>query len=255
MKEQIRKLILERNEKLNATFEEKAHIYNIGQQELTSVTRFKHKFFPFDAKEVAKQCAARNKNGKTAKDYLKEWDETAKFGTHIHKLIEDYINGKELNELEKKQITHAIRFIETAGFENIATEIKVYSPVLGLAGTIDWIAIDKKGRLWIIDWKTTKTITETNIYEKANYPLNHLDNAKSIGYAFQTSVYKFILDNEYKLPAKIYGIMIVQLNFNKTVNIFSSENGKLPYLEKEIIQTLFTEDDFYAENLIKSTQN
>lgn len=239
----IKQQILKRNEELQTTYIDESHTYFAGKQKLISVTTFKHKFFPFDAEQVAQRLENYSKGKKKAEEYLQEWKEAAEFGTHIHGLIENHVNGLILTPSEKQQIQHALNFLSDYGFEHVAAEIKVYSPSLGLAGTIDWIAKDKEGKLWIVDWKTTKTITERNPYEKANTPLNHLDNAKSLGYAFQTSIYKFILDNEYKLPEKIHGIMIVQLNLNKTYNVFSSENGKLPYLEKEVIATVFNYED------------
>ena len=84
-------------------FEEESHTYTVkGVGEMTSVSTVIKKFFnEFDALKVSlRKC---DNNHAKAKRLREEWDakgaEASLAGTHLHKEIEESINGKTTPEL------------------------------------------------------------------------------------------------------------------------------------------------------------
>ena len=115
--------------------------------------------------------------GKYFEDWLKkvgysaEWivKKAAEEGTLVHEMIEDWLNGKELNFLYEngnpKMPTHVwqmfLRFVdfwETYKPTLIEAEVHLFSDEIQVAGTCDLVCeieIDGKMERWIIDFKTS----------------------------------------------------------------------------------------------------
>jgi hypothetical protein len=102
-------------------------------------------------------------------------------GTEVHQLIEDYLNGKELNFLNTNNHPQyspnvwqmVLRFVEWWEMYKptlIDTEIHLFSDEFNVAGTCDLICeIDNE--LWVIDFKTSNNLhtsyeLQTAIYGK-----------------------------------------------------------------------------------------
>lgn len=82
---------------------------------------------------------------------------TSKVGTNVHKMVEDYIQNKEVDysSLLASSIFSSFK-LELRHISNIrAIELSMYSHSLKLAGTCDLIC-DYKGELSLIDHKTSK---------------------------------------------------------------------------------------------------
>lgn len=100
-------------------------------------------------------------------------------GTETHEMIEDYLNGKELNFLSKsghpqydtlvwQMFLRFVDFWETHNPELIETEVHLFSDEMKVAGTCDMVCrID--GELWIIDFKTSNHLQTTYDLQTAVY--------------------------------------------------------------------------------------
>jgi len=126
-------------------------------------------------------------------------------GTQVHEMIEEYLNGAELNFLgpHGRPIYHPdvwqmfLRFVEWWEEYNptlIETEVHLFSDELKVAGTCDMIC-EIDGELWVIDFKTS----------------NHLQTT----YDLQTAVYGKMYEECYGKTADHYGILWLKSNKRK----------------------------------------
>ena len=122
-------------------------------------------------------------------------------GTETHEMIEDYLNGKELNFLSPtgypqydplvwQMFLRFVDFWETYNPKLIETEVHLFSDEIKVAGTCDMVCeieIDGKTELWIIDFKTS----------------NHLQTT----YDLQTAIYGKCYEECYGKKADRYGVL------------------------------------------------
>lgn len=201
-------------------FYPKSHTYKYGRKKLVSVTQFISQFFDkFDAKEVARKLAKFKKNKEEKKGvryWLNEWKESSEHGTRVHKAIEEAILNpeyrfeciqtacKEIKDLKKTE--QGIAWFDawlgtkfTRGKQkrlDLSPEYLVYDTDIGLAGTID-LMINDNGHLWLIDWKTNKSIDKTGYKnKKAQEPLQELDDCNYNKYALQLAFYSYLLEEQ-----------------------------------------------------------
>ena len=147
--------------------------------------------------------------GKFFQDWLKKVGYSADFivkkaaeeGTQTHEMCEDYLNGKELNFLDKngypqynpdvwQMFLRFVDFWEEYNPTLIETEVHLFSDELKVAGTCDMVCeieIDGKTELWIIDFKTS----------------NHLQTT----YDLQTAIYGKCYEECYGKKADRYGVL------------------------------------------------
>jgi hypothetical protein len=146
--------------------------------------------------------------GKFFEDWLKKVGYSAEYivrkageeGTQVHEMIEDYLNGKELNFLTNGQPMYNpdvwqmfLRFVDFWEEYNptlIETEVHLFSDEIKVAGTCDMVCeieIDGKTELWIIDFKTS----------------NHLQTT----YDLQTAIYGKCYEECYGKKADRYGVL------------------------------------------------
>jgi hypothetical protein len=97
-------------------------------------------------------------------------------GTQVHEMIEDYLNGKELNFLNSlgnpaynpdvwQMFLRFVDFWETYDPKLIETEVHLFSDELKVAGTCDMVCeIDNE--LWVIDFKTSIIYKLHTIYKQ-----------------------------------------------------------------------------------------
>ena len=100
-------------------------------------------------------------------------------GTQVHEMIEDYLNGKELNFLSSndnpvynpdvwQMFLKFVEWWEKYTPTLIETEVHLFSDKLKVAGTCDLICeIDDE--LWLIDFKTSNHIQTTYELQTAVY--------------------------------------------------------------------------------------
>ena len=122
-------------------------------------------------------------------------------GTETHEMIEDYLNGKELNFLSTsgypqynpdvwQMFLRFVDFWETYKPKLIETEVHLFSDEIKVAGTCDMVCeieIDGKTELWIIDFKTS----------------NHLQTT----YDLQTAIYGKCYEECFGKKADRYGVL------------------------------------------------
>jgi len=222
-------------------FNDKYHIYTVGNQRLISGTTFLKKFFQkFDAPAVAAETAI--KRGTTPEVLLKEWKEkgerASREGSLVHSYAEWVNNDVEVPPYSIKddrvglltvQLLDACDKLQEKGFRSLEPEKIIFSPGLGIAGTIDLPLWDPAGRLVILDWKTNEELTINNPFQECLPPIGHLEDANLNQYALQLSLYQYIIMIENYYPeATGYRRMIVHLTEDSNV-LYSCK-----YLENEI---------------------
>jgi len=192
-------------------FDERAHRYTVAGKSLTSVTKWTGSFFPaFDAKRIAKSYAA--KRGLQVPDVLADWKQAgirgSTLGTIVHRYAECEFNNLPFDRpayLDYEEYFQAVDRVVAKllrRFWLIGAEVIVFSPSLGLAGTVDLLMRDPENKdVLIFDWKTNKTITTQNSYNQfALSPISHLDDCHLAKYSLQLNTYKRIIQTEDYYP-------------------------------------------------------
>jgi len=180
-------------------FKEEDHSYTLdGNKKLTSITQYisKYKAF-FDKDKISQQYA--KKHGLKQEDVLSEWkrkaDESCIMGTYVHNIFEDFIEGKERNDIDfetypKSKI--ALQIIDelfvSQRLTPVETELIVYTDEY--AGQIDCIAKDDKGNHYILDWKTNKEIKQSNHWQSMKNKFNVYDDCNFNHYSIQLRAYQ-----------------------------------------------------------------
>jgi len=125
--------------------------------------------------------------GKHFEDWLKRVGFSADYivkkaaeeGTQVHNMIEDYLNGEELNFLSPtgkplydpnvwQMFLKFTEWWETYNPTLIETEVHLFSDEYKVAGTCDLIC-EIDGELWIIDFKTSNQLQTTYDLQTAIY--------------------------------------------------------------------------------------
>lgn len=118
------------------------------------------------------------KLGIEGKDYRKERDKAADIGTIAHFLIECFLNNQvaDLSDYGQEDIDKALmcynKFIDWwdgQELEKVATEIQLVNEAYRYGGTIDLIARNQKGEHILIDFKTSKRISDSYWRQCAGY--------------------------------------------------------------------------------------
>ena len=128
--------------------------------------------------------------GKHFQDWLKkvgfsaDWivKKAAEEGTQVHEMIEEYLNGKELNFLNNgipaynpdvwQMFLKFVDFWETYNPTLIEAEVHLFSDEIKVAGTCDLVCeleINGKNEMWIIDFKTSNNLQVTHDLQGAIY--------------------------------------------------------------------------------------
>ena len=173
--------------------------------------------------------------GKFFEDWLKKVGHTADYivkkaaeeGTQVHEMIEDYLNGAELNFLgpHGKPMYHPnvwqmfLRFVEWWEEYNpvlVETEVHLFSDELKVAGTCDLVC-EIDGELWIIDFKTS----------------NHLQTT----YDLQTAVYGKCYEECFGKTPKRFGILWLKSSKRKAAK------GKMQGKGWEMYESSRTQDE------------
>lgn len=209
--EDIAHKIIKHNNECNLKFVEDTHSYFLGDEKLVSVTEKIGKFFPFNAKKVAREVALRD--WVCEEEVLYGWDALRENGSYVHMLAEKFCKGEELSSKEKEVIKNVINFFEeNPELEIIASEIKVFSSKWKIAGTIDLI-VKKDDKLYVVDWKTSKKeIDRKTVFSYGLGIFSNMPNNKYNIYSLQLSVYSRILFDEYGI--EIWDSYFVHLRAN-----------------------------------------
>jgi len=116
--------------------------------------------------------------GRQGKDYRKVSKEACDVGTLAHFMIEAYLNSFvcDLSDYEQELIDKALvsyaKFTdwwETQDLQVVATEIQLVNEEYRYGGTIDLVAKNSKGDHVLLDFKTSKKISESYWRQVAGY--------------------------------------------------------------------------------------
>jgi hypothetical protein len=202
-------------------FRERYHTYvdETGKR-YASGTSFIKPFFPqFDAVVVSERCAAGDNPlyaGRDPVEIRAEWKAEAARGSgegdNVHAYAEALVSGwptpKHPRPISLRcaylfwQVRRAVRWLtETKQFVFIGAEVIVFSPTIGIAGSIDLLMYDPAlNHIIILDWKQNKEITTTNRWQSALDPINHLQASDIAKYSLQLSLYQHIMEIETYFP-------------------------------------------------------
>lgn len=87
-------------------------------------------------------------------------DDAADRGTAVHRAIESVVTGQELPDMTEEELMCAIQaetFLERFASKVLASELTVFSPSYGYAGTLDLWLVGPDGERWLIDAKTSSS--------------------------------------------------------------------------------------------------
>jgi hypothetical protein len=211
----------------HVNFEEKRHIYTIGDKQLTSVTTLLKQFEEEkDWVGIADRYAA--KNGETGMHWLDLWWEekhiagikgdefhkyaeltlaNKKYNINIHRIIEEYSKFTKLEGFEPQKVMTKLKmmfdifWLQANGtLIPVRSEFIVGDSELGIGGMVDqlfWNTKMKELQIW--DWKTSKKVAKSNGYNKLTGILSHLDECEWNKYSLQIGIYKHIIQKNLGL--------------------------------------------------------
>ena len=166
-----------------------------------------HAFFEkFDAdKIIAKMMNSENwinspYFGKSVAEIKAEWevnrDTAATMGTKMHKQIEDYFNGQEIEKPLSKEFNQFYDFWQNFTIDNPdwipwRTEWIIYNEDINLAGSIDFLIKNPKTNEYVIlDWKRSKEIKMDNRFQKGIGPFEGIPDCNYQHYCIQLNCYE-----------------------------------------------------------------
>ncbi len=162
-------------------FDPETHTYTLAGRRLVSVTQVLDRYMDFDGVPLAALEGARLR------------------GQMVHEacnlLVRDELDWSSLDPLLEPYIRGAQRFLEESGIVVIASEERVYSETLGVAGTLDILG-EMRRRRWLIDWKATAQFPITVGPQTAGYDRLRRDQRGGREHARACVLLK---PNDYKL--------------------------------------------------------
>ena len=120
--------------------------------------------------------------GKDGLELYESRDKAAELGTIVHSMVEAYINcepwgdlTKELSPEDYESVISAFtafqEWFESNKFKVIEQEVKLISEEHQFGGTPDAIAEDSKGRIVLIDFKTSDGVYSDYLYQLGAYKI------------------------------------------------------------------------------------
>jgi len=120
--------------------------------------------------------------GKEGLELYESRDKAAELGTIVHEMVElfikaeypwEYMEKQDLSEEDEAQVKSSfeafLEWFESNHFEVIAQETYLVSELHRYGGTPDAIARDSKGRLCLLDWKTSNACYQDHIVQLGAY--------------------------------------------------------------------------------------
>ena len=140
------------------------------------------------------------------------WTKTAEWGTKVHAIIEDVIEGGDTSKYgpEYAEVVREgtrLRSLRGNPDYSVISEARMFDKESGIAGSVDIIIINKKaGTIEVIDFKT-KALNEDGTFSR-------IQDSVLNKYDMQTSVYAAMLEKKYGLPVSKTSIKVFGLQFN-----------------------------------------
>jgi ATP-dependent exoDNAse (exonuclease V) beta subunit len=217
-------------EKLNGfnhiKFEERRHLYTIGDRKLTSVTTLLKGLEPEkDWGEIAFKYSL--KHGETTEYWIEKWKQEgimgSEKGSEFHLYAENSLANKVYlpNEIKLGQVQDKCKMLDidirralkkmmmmwdvfwlqaSPNLVPVRSEFIIGDEDFGIGGMIDQLFWNiKMMELQIWDWKTNKAIKTANRYQSFLNPISHLDECEFNKYSLQIGIYKYILEKNLGL--------------------------------------------------------
>ena len=223
-------------------FTKKTHSYYYnGKKVPISSTGFVGEFGSFDREfELVKKAT---KLGVTTEVLSADWEYAAYYGaskgTIVHDHIDHYFNNKVYTWKVPKKIRkedvkkfsaavevcvhHAKNFIQDYYLDGSLSVLSI-EPPLGLldvngncviAGKPDNLSVTKNGEIFLLDYKTNKSLNTRSQYKtKLKPPFNFLDDCELSKYSIQLAIYRLMFEQLTDL--KIHSSHLVWMNENNT---------------------------------------
>ena len=196
--------------------DEPTHTYYLDGKPISiSGTGFLHLYFePFDGPNMAEKTARSAKPGtkyfgKTSQEILNMWENNTNQGTVMHKNIEDFWNGlipiSEIGDRNRFGLFQmCYGWLKQIGLEPYRTEWIIYDKDYDLAGSIDFVARNKKtGNFWIIDWKRSTALRRDSFRGKCGMgPCADIPDCNGFHYQIQVNLYRHILEKHYGIQVE-----------------------------------------------------
>ena len=218
-------------------FDEAEHKYSVtGYGEMRPVSSIVARFFrEFDAELWSKRkCQGDETKAAILRD---EWKSrgcvASQAGTHLHKQIEDYLNGKQDVELQCQvcyegqyiQLCNTIditrewsyfkAFHSVVGYTPFRTEWRVFDTDARMAGTIDLVCACDDGTYEIYDWKRSNKVhpDEINRFASGLCGLEHLSDTSYIHYCLQQNLYRYMLERNYGIHISRMNLVVLHPDY------------------------------------------
>ena len=190
---------------------EENHTYSLKNSDIDfiSVTTYIGDFFEkFDQLKIAKKLVKTSPKYAhlSVEEIITDWNKLRDYGTFVHKQIEDHVNGlSDASDIKAKNaVIWLNNYLEDKNHELYVEKI-IFSEGLKIAGTMDvLVRLKDTNEYIIIDWKTNKKIDTRSFNKKVGTHsiTSNIEDCKYNIYAFQLSLYRYILEEYYGLSIK-----------------------------------------------------
>jgi hypothetical protein len=198
--------------------------------------------------------------GKFFEDWLKKVGYASEYivkkaaeeGTLVHGMIEEYLNGAELNFLNQygnpqydpdvwQMFLKFVEFWELYNPKLIEIEVHLFSDELKVAGTCD-IICEIDGKLWLLDFKTSNQIQTTYELQTAVYGQCYKEcygkTVDNYGILWLKSTKRKL--NKEKMQGKGWEVVLPTRSYEENIDIFKTVK-RLFDLENPNDTPIFTE--------------
>jgi len=233
-------------------FDPGIHKYEIDGDEFKSVTTVISRFFPvFNPDEaIEKMLNGRNWNpnhkywGMQDFEIKQNWEEkgimASEQGTFLHEQIENYYLEQKFEEPQEFDLFR--QFTEDhQSLTPYRTEWRIFDETIGIAGTIDFVALNK-GVFEMYDWKRSMKVVNTsngtpitqNRWDSGYHGLSDMDDTSFNHYTLQLSIYRFLLEKNYQIELSKMFIVVLHPDYERYYKI------EVPYLKEKVEYILGT---------------
>lgn len=199
--------ILKRLEHFNDptfTFEPIEHKYTLNGKPLTSATTYINNFIKkFDEDYWSKKKA--DEAGVDQSEILEKWknkrDRACDIGSMTHDYIENFYEKNITDVPNDNDVIlrvkkfHQIYDSKLKTLESIASELRIFSRIWPICGTLDKLYL-YEGQILVGDWKTSETVkTDKDFcFNYMLYPFNKYKENEINKFSVQVSLYQLILE-------------------------------------------------------------
>ncbi len=167
-------------------------------------------------------------------------DNILSVGSIVHKLVEKWLKGEKIVQPEDKVIANCFNKFKTFWNKNklkVVESEKILYSERGYCGTLDLIAKDSKGNIWLIDVKTSKGIFLTMLLQLHGYKLAYEEQTgKKIDKLFIVRLPK--TDEDFEARQILYQkdhmkAFLGLLNCHKSELLFNEKVRQLNEIKKQ----------------------